>query len=67
MRRTPPEPKGKLDTVMVNGPEDENLDDHREAVADDVVHLSGHAGAFGGRRQPAALVALDLELDGAFP
>lgn len=36
-------------------------DDDGEVVTDDVVHLAGHTGAFGGGGQLAALVAFDLQ------
>ena len=35
-------------------------------MADDVVHLPGDPGAFGGRGELGLLVAFDLELLGAF-
>ena len=40
-------------------------DHHRQVVRDDVVHLARDAGALGGGRQPALLVALELQPRGA--
>ena len=39
--------------------------DDGEVVADDVVHLAGYAGAFGGRGEAGLLVAFDLQAAGA--